>query len=668
MTATANLGLPFIEASQAQKHVTHNEALRVLDALVMLSVIDRDLSAPPASPAEGDRYLVKATGGGSFSGKDNQIAHFSDGAWTFYPPRLGWTCYVIDEGALLCWSGTAWEAALDVLGGVSELQNMSLLGIGTAADTTNPFSAKLNNTLWTALYDAEGGDGNFRYKLNKETAADTLSMLFQTAYSGRAEIGLTGDDDLHVKVSGDGSSWIDALLFDKATGSAKINSGLFLTGDISPSQITADQNDYNPAGLSTASVLRLSSDAPRNLTGLSGGGDGRIVAVVNTGLNAIVLKDASVSSAAGNRFAFGADVTLAAKQSAVLWYDAADGRWKLLAGPQAASGGSGGGGPVDLDILLAEMALGLADALNAAQFLGASGNRFADALDATTYVDNAGSINIDIATSGLIKPTSASGGNQIAAHSGSYSSASGTISASGEFGSPYFAYAACDGNTADDNHCWLPGAPTGWLKYAFAAPKTIASYAITSLATREARAPKNFALEGSNTGAFTGEQTALGTQTNVTNWTGTQTKTFTLSTPQSFSYYRLNVTANNGDASHLQIAEIALNASGFVNNMTAKSAALVAATAPVSAKCVARAKFVDPVVLGVDLIFDLSRDGGGTWSTFVMNDRFTTDAMHILESDTLDISGQPSGTSIKWQIRTANNKMVEIHGVYLHWS
>jgi hypothetical protein len=61
MSETIHLALPYIAASQAQKHVTHNEALRMLDALVMLSVKDRDLSAPPGSPEEGDRYLVNPT-------------------------------------------------------------------------------------------------------------------------------------------------------------------------------------------------------------------------------------------------------------------------------------------------------------------------------------------------------------------------------------------------------------------------------------------------------------------------------------------------------------------------------------------------------------------------------------------------------------------------------
>ena len=215
MSDTPHLGLPTIAAAQAQKHVTHNEALRTLDALVMLAVIDRDLTAPPASPAEGDRFLVKATGTGAFAGKDDQIAHYCDGGWRFCPPQAGWVCYVIDESILVAWNGSAWS---DVFAAISSLQNLGLLGIGTTADATNPLSAKLNNALWTAKTVAEGGDGTLRYKLSKESAAKTLSLLFQDDYSGRAEIGLTGDDDFHVKVSADGTTWYEGLKIDHLTG------------------------------------------------------------------------------------------------------------------------------------------------------------------------------------------------------------------------------------------------------------------------------------------------------------------------------------------------------------------------------------------------------------------------------------------------------------------
>jgi hypothetical protein len=326
MTDSIHLGLPFIEGAQAQKHITHNEALVILDAVVMLAAIDRDLSAPPASPAEGARYLVKPPGSGAFAGNDNQIAHYLDGGWSFYAPVKGWTCYVEDEGRLVAWDGASWQA---VGGPTTELQNLVLLGIGTPADTTNPFAAKLNNALWTAKSVAEGGTGDLRYKMSKDSAAKTLSLLFQDNYSGRAEIGLTGDDDFHFKTSPDGASWVEALLLDKATGSTKVNAGFFLTGDISPPQIAADQNDYNPTGLSAATVLRLSSDAARNITGLSGGSDGRFLLVSNVGAQDLVFKNESASSSADNRFALTGDLIIASGMIALLCYDASSSRWRV---------------------------------------------------------------------------------------------------------------------------------------------------------------------------------------------------------------------------------------------------------------------------------------------------------------------------------------------------
>lgn len=75
MSQTPNLSLPYIAAAQAQKHVTHNDAIRALDAIVQLAVLDLNLATPPASPTEGDRYIVAAS---------------ATGAWMFYAPKEGW--------------------------------------------------------------------------------------------------------------------------------------------------------------------------------------------------------------------------------------------------------------------------------------------------------------------------------------------------------------------------------------------------------------------------------------------------------------------------------------------------------------------------------------------------------------------------------------------------
>lgn len=107
---------------------------------------------------------------------------------------------------------------------------------------------------------------------------------------------------------------------------------LAFTSDITPAQITANQNDYNPTGLSTASVLRLSSDAHgRVLTGLQGGSDGRLLTLHNVGSFVISLANEDTGSSAGNRFKFDSSVDLGADQCVAIQYDSTSSRWRLFA-------------------------------------------------------------------------------------------------------------------------------------------------------------------------------------------------------------------------------------------------------------------------------------------------------------------------------------------------
>jgi hypothetical protein len=157
-------------------------------------------------------------------------------------------------------------------------------------------------------------------------------VFFSDAFSGRAEFGLVGSDAFKLKVSADGSAWVEALNIDQTTGNLALPRGLILAGIIAPPQITANQNDYNPTGVATASVLQLSSDASRNITGLAGGAEGRLVSLINIGGQPIVLADESTSSSAANRFTLGASLSIAAKQAAMLRYDGTAARWRLIAG------------------------------------------------------------------------------------------------------------------------------------------------------------------------------------------------------------------------------------------------------------------------------------------------------------------------------------------------
>ena len=230
MSDTTHLALPYIDPAQSQKHVTHNEALSLLDLCVHLSVVARNVTAPPASPSEGARYLVGSGATGAFAEKAQQIAAYQDGGWRFLQPRAGWRAYVESDSLLFVYEGSSW-APLNPA--IDTLQNMLLLGVGTTADATNPFAAKLNAALFAARTTADGGSGDLRYKLNKEGATHTVSQLYQSNFSGRAETGLIGDDHFRIKVSADGGAWTSAVDIDPATGVVSFPAGVSgLTGGI----------------------------------------------------------------------------------------------------------------------------------------------------------------------------------------------------------------------------------------------------------------------------------------------------------------------------------------------------------------------------------------------------------------------------------------------------
>lgn len=137
---------------------------------------------------------------------------------------------------------------------------------------------------------------------------------------------------------------------------------------LTPAQITANQNDYSPTGHATANVLRLSSDASRDITGLAGGAAGRAVILVNVGAQPIVLKSASSSSTAANRFALSGDYTLAADTAAWLLYDATSSRWRLVT--TSAAGLAGSYQPLDAEL---SAIAGLTSAANKLPYYTGSG-------------------------------------------------------------------------------------------------------------------------------------------------------------------------------------------------------------------------------------------------------------------------------------------------------
>lgn len=214
MEQSPRLSLSYVAPSQAQKHVTVNETFRRLDALVQAAVRSRTETAEPADPDDGDAYVIPPGASGdhwdAFATGD--LAAWQDGAWARIAPEEGFRAWVADADEFVVYDGSEW---VQISGGGSE--TAAIFGINTTADATNRLAVKSDAVLFNHD-DVTPGSGDCRVFVNKDAADDTASVIFQTAASGRAEFGLAGDDNFHVKVSADGSAWTEALVIDKTTG------------------------------------------------------------------------------------------------------------------------------------------------------------------------------------------------------------------------------------------------------------------------------------------------------------------------------------------------------------------------------------------------------------------------------------------------------------------
>ncbi len=210
---TARYKLPYIMPSQAQKHVTVNESLRRLDAFTHLALAEIGRDTPPDSPMEGAAYSIGMDPVGLWSGHAGQITAFIDGAWEFVPPFRGLTAIVGDPPLAHVFDGEAWTPLAGGAGG-----SVDKLGVNTGTDEINRCAVKSDGILFSTDDGASDPSGDVRVVLNKTAADDVASLLFQTGYSGRAELSLAQGDDFHLRVSADGETFHSALQVDSATG------------------------------------------------------------------------------------------------------------------------------------------------------------------------------------------------------------------------------------------------------------------------------------------------------------------------------------------------------------------------------------------------------------------------------------------------------------------
>jgi len=183
------------------------------------------------------------------------IASFIDGGWLFVAPAVGWQVYVEDEAQLLVFDGALWKGVSSVPDNLS----LSMLGVQATADAVNRLAVSSDASLFN-----NAGAGH-QVKVNKQAMTDTASLLYQTNWTGFAEMGLNGSNDFSVKVSSDSGQWQEAIKIDHATGNVAIGpvwpqTKLHVDGPIRPASYAAAA--LPSAGSTGAGALVFVTNAP----------------------------------------------------------------------------------------------------------------------------------------------------------------------------------------------------------------------------------------------------------------------------------------------------------------------------------------------------------------------------------------------------------------------
>ena len=114
--ATDLYALPLLQVAQAQKEVTHNEALAAIDTLLHLAVETRASTVPPVAPVAGQSWIVAAGATAAWAGREGQIAAFGSGGWRYVVPREGCVAWQRDVQRFAVrttagWRDDGWPAA-----------------------------------------------------------------------------------------------------------------------------------------------------------------------------------------------------------------------------------------------------------------------------------------------------------------------------------------------------------------------------------------------------------------------------------------------------------------------------------------------------------------------------------------------------------------------------
>ena len=186
MSNSTHLQLPYLAPAQAQKHVTVNESLSTLDRVVQLSVISATTAAEPASPGDGDVYILPAGKTGATWGAmtDLALAHYLDGAWAQITPREGWRAWVKDTNTLVRRTASGWSALASPLS--AAIADVGANGFIARTGASAASARTLTAGIGVTISQGDGAMGDPSIALN---LSDALTWTGAQALNGGLTLG-----------------------------------------------------------------------------------------------------------------------------------------------------------------------------------------------------------------------------------------------------------------------------------------------------------------------------------------------------------------------------------------------------------------------------------------------------------------------------------------------
>lgn len=236
-------------------------------------VLDKDLSTPPGSPADGDGYIVKATGLGAWAGHDKALAFWfattfdvPAGEWIFIPPHEGTFIWVADEALLYVYTSGAWAKLTASPGGPV---GGGGAGLGLIMVPLNPVSL----SGWSYR---SGGAGGQTYAVHGSYNGGGGTSIGISSFAAPADFGSFASAKLwYIQNGTSGNHWVFKLgMYKNANGADASGAATYGTQKEITPPTTTDQTHVvsltggeipalspAPGDIVTVQMQRLSGDA-----------------------------------------------------------------------------------------------------------------------------------------------------------------------------------------------------------------------------------------------------------------------------------------------------------------------------------------------------------------------------------------------------------------------